>query len=54
MKTYMLTMLDCEGRVCVVVGGGRVAERKVGELLACSALVKVVSPEVTAGFAAAS
>ncbi|KHF33529.1 Siroheme synthase [Paenibacillus sp. P1XP2] len=47
MKTYMPVMLDCGGRVCVVIGGGRVAERKVGELLACSALVKVVSPEVT-------
>ncbi|MEI0737981.1 NAD(P)-dependent oxidoreductase [Paenibacillus sp. JTLBN-2024] len=47
MKTYMPVMLDCWGRVCVVVGGGRVAERKVGELLACSAQVKVVSPEVT-------
>jgi len=47
VKTYMPVMLDCAGRACVVIGGGRVAERKVSELLACSALVTVISPEVT-------
>jgi precorrin-2 dehydrogenase/sirohydrochlorin ferrochelatase len=31
----------------VVVGGGRVAERKVKGLLACNALVKVISPDLT-------
>jgi len=39
--------LDLEGRPCVVVGGGRVAERKVLGLLSCSAQVSVVSPELT-------
>jgi precorrin-2 dehydrogenase/sirohydrochlorin ferrochelatase len=39
--------LDLEGRSCVVVGGGRVAERKVQGLLSCSAQVKVISPEMT-------
>ncbi|GIO34729.1 MULTISPECIES: precorrin-2 dehydrogenase/sirohydrochlorin ferrochelatase family protein [Paenibacillus] len=47
MKSYMPIMLDCAGRVCVVVGGGRVAERKAGELLACCALVTVISPRIT-------
>ncbi len=39
--------LDLEGRSCVVVGGGRVAERKVSGLLSCSARVSVISPELT-------
>ena len=38
--------LDLEGRPCVVIGGGRVAERKVLSLLSCSAQVSVVSPEL--------
>jgi precorrin-2 dehydrogenase / sirohydrochlorin ferrochelatase len=40
-------MLDLCGRRCLVVGGGRVAERKVLSLLACGADVRVVSPAVT-------
>jgi len=39
--------LDLEGRPCVIVGGGRVAERKVLGLLACSAQVSVISPGLT-------
>ena len=39
--------LDLEGRPCVVVGGGKVAERKVLGLLSCSAQVTVISPEMT-------
>jgi len=40
--------LQVEGRRCVVVGGGEVAERKVGLLLECGAEVVVVSPTLTA------
>ncbi|HSR35993.1 MAG TPA: bifunctional precorrin-2 dehydrogenase/sirohydrochlorin ferrochelatase [Desulfurivibrionaceae bacterium] len=39
--------LDIADRHCVVIGGGRVAERKVASLLDCGAAVTVVSPELT-------
>lgn len=39
--------LDLEAKACVVVGGGRVAERKVQGLLSCSARVTVISPRLT-------
>lgn len=39
--------LDISDKLCVVVGGGRVAERKVLGLLAAGAQVRVVSPELT-------
>lgn len=39
--------LDIADRHCVVIGGGRVAERKVAGLLDCGAAVSVVSPELT-------
>ena len=39
--------LDLDLKPCVVVGGGRVAERKVLGLLSCSAQVSVVSPVLT-------
>lgn len=38
-------------KVCVVVGGGTTAQRKVGSLLRAGAAVKVVSPEITDGLA---
>jgi precorrin-2 dehydrogenase/sirohydrochlorin ferrochelatase len=43
---YYPLFLDLTGKVCVVVGGGRVADRKVRALLACGAKVRVVSPRV--------
>lgn len=43
--------LEIEDKPCVVVGGGRVAERKVHGLLACGARLRVVSPELTEGLA---
>lgn len=37
--------LNVAGRVCLVVGGGTVALRKIRSLLACDACVKVISPQ---------
>lgn len=39
--------VNLEGRVCLVVGGGKVAARKVKSLLAHGALVRLVSPQAT-------
>ncbi|WP_159446323.1 precorrin-2 dehydrogenase/sirohydrochlorin ferrochelatase family protein [Desulfonispora thiosulfatigenes] len=36
-----------KNKKCVVVGGGNVAERKVKSLLACSANIYVISPQIT-------
>jgi len=44
---YFPALLDLKGKLCVVVGGGRVAERKVRSLQKAGALVKVISPEIT-------
>ncbi|WP_456387348.1 precorrin-2 dehydrogenase/sirohydrochlorin ferrochelatase family protein [Desulfolithobacter sp.] len=40
--------LDITGKLCVVVGGGRVALRKVSGLLEAGACVRVISPEASA------
>ncbi len=47
MPTYYPMMVDLTGRRCLVVGGGRVAERKIGLLIECGATVEVVSPTAT-------
>jgi precorrin-2 dehydrogenase/sirohydrochlorin ferrochelatase len=44
-------VLAIAGKRCVVVGGGRVAERKVAGLLDGEAQVKVISPRCTAALA---
>lgn len=46
---YFPISLDLTGRLCLVIGGGRVAERKVRALLSCGGLIRVVSPELTTG-----
>ncbi|MHB1382034.1 MAG: precorrin-2 dehydrogenase/sirohydrochlorin ferrochelatase family protein [Thermoleophilia bacterium] len=42
--------LKLAGRQCIVVGGGKVAARKVVDLLECGAAVRVISPELGEGF----
>lgn len=44
---YFPVFLDLREKTCVVVGGGRVAERKVKNLLEAGARVKVISPKLT-------
>lgn len=46
MRYYPIN-LDIRNRVCVVVGGGEVATRKVNMLLRCGAAVRVIGPNVT-------
>jgi precorrin-2 dehydrogenase / sirohydrochlorin ferrochelatase len=38
--------LNIKDAACVIIGGGEVARRKIGELLSCQAKVIVISPEV--------
>ncbi|WP_248927434.1 precorrin-2 dehydrogenase/sirohydrochlorin ferrochelatase family protein [Paenibacillus hamazuiensis] len=44
---YYSMMADVRGKLCVVVGGGAVAERKIGSLLEAEARVSVISPSGT-------
>ena len=43
-------MLDLADRPVLLVGAGRVALRKAGQLLTCGARVTVIAPEVDPGF----
>ncbi len=52
MPRFYPVFLDLAGRLCLVVGGGAVAERKVAGLLEAGALVRVVSPDTTSGLRA--
>ena len=49
-KLYYPVGLDLAGRPVLVVGGGKVAEGKVDQLLECRAEVVLVSPEATPRF----
>ncbi len=40
-------LLRLEGRICAIVGGGRVAARKAGDLLDTGARITVISPELS-------
>ena len=52
MSTYYAAFLDLRRRRCLIVGGGVIAERKAIGLLDAGALVRVVSPVLTADLAA--
>jgi precorrin-2 dehydrogenase/sirohydrochlorin ferrochelatase len=49
MGGYLPISLKVVGRPCIVVGGGKVAERKVRSLLECGASITVISPSLTSG-----
>jgi precorrin-2 dehydrogenase/sirohydrochlorin ferrochelatase len=51
MRYYPL-FLDIARRLCVVIGGGSVADRKIARLLACGAFVEVVGTSLTPALAA--
>lgn len=45
---YLPIMLDCRDQDCLIVGGGKVAERKSISLLQAGAILTIISPTVTA------
>lgn len=47
MENLYPIYLKLAGQLCLVVGGGKVAERKIGSLLECGARVRLISPAVT-------
>src|SRR3972149_9295339 len=49
---YYPIFLEVARRPCVVIGGGAVAERKVGGLLGVGAAVTLISPALSAPLAA--
>ncbi len=51
MRLYPIS-LNLTSRLCLVVGGGKVAERKIKALLKAGASVRLVSPEATDGLVA--
>jgi precorrin-2 dehydrogenase/sirohydrochlorin ferrochelatase len=53
-RAYYPAFIDLGGKPCVVVGGGRVAERKVSALLEAGAGVTVVTPALTRGLSGKS
>ncbi|WP_020007150.1 NAD(P)-binding protein [Salinicoccus albus] len=45
--SYIPLMIDLSGRKVVIVGGGRVAERRVDALKGSEAILHVISPEIS-------
>lgn len=44
---YVPIMLNCSDRRCMIIGGGKVAERKIEGLAGSGALLTIISPEIT-------
>ena len=49
MTSYYPVYLNLRDRRCVIIGGGTVAEGKIGRLLDSGAEIRVVSPDATLG-----
>lgn len=45
MEGFFPILVDVKGKSCAVIGGGKVAERRIASLLQAGAAVKVISPE---------
>ena len=54
MPTFYPVFLNLEGRRCVVIGGGQVAEGKVLKLIDSGAKIVVISPDATQAIRAAA
>lgn len=54
MSKYLPIMLDVQGRLVVMIGGGAVAERKVAPLLEAGAELVIVSPALSGTLSAAA
>ncbi len=48
-REYYPAFLAVTGRRCVIVGGGKIAERKALSLMRAGAEVTIISPEITTG-----
>jgi precorrin-2 dehydrogenase/sirohydrochlorin ferrochelatase len=46
-RQYYPVFLDIAGKKCIIVGGGKVAERKCLPILAAGARVTIISPKIT-------
>jgi len=49
VKTYPINLINLDSKLCIVVGGGPIAERRARELIACEVCPLVISPELTGG-----
>lgn len=47
MKTYPINLVGLENKPCLVIGGGRIAERRALSLVEAGARPTVISPEVS-------
>jgi len=47
VNEFFPVFLNLKDRLCIVIGGGKVAERKVENLLKVKVKIKVISPELT-------
>lgn len=47
MYNFLPILINIKGKKCVVIGGGKVAERKIKTLLKYGADITVVSPDIT-------
>lgn len=47
MPEYYPILLELKGKQCIVIGGGKVAERKATSLNNSKAIVTVISPDIT-------